>query len=432
VTRRPRIPLALAALAMAFAASAAAAPRVVPAGGGALPAPAHDALDPAQRAEIEMRLAIAREVLVPLVPRGAAPVRLGWPLRARDGFADPGYHGISNFVDRDPDGPGKVRDWSCGARSYDLESGYDHGGTDFFLWPFAWSKMFDGDVAVVAAARGTILGKDDGHFDGSCEFSSEPWNAVYVQHDDGTVAWYGHLRAGSLTPKQPGETVEEGEALGLVGSSGSSTSPHLHLELRDEQNQVIDPFEGPCNAAASRWREQIPYYDSALNRISTHDGEPEVFACNTREASRARDRFAPGETVYLASYYRDQLAGQVSVHTLRRPNGSVFVTWEHASDAPHLASSYWFWTSTLPDFAPRGEWHYEVSYLGQQESVAFTVPEPGAVASALAALVGLALAQRGSKKGFQGAARAASTSPIAGACARPAASASRVAARLLR
>jgi hypothetical protein len=376
-------------LALTVTPAIAPAAFLAPAGGGALPAPPLDAIDPATRAAITTRLAIARELYLPLVPRGGAPVSFDFPLRARGGFPHPGFHRISNFVDLDPDGPGKLLDWSCGARTYDLESGYDHGGTDFFLWPFAWSKMFDDDVLVVAAAPGTILAKDDGHFDGQCSFGSEPWNAVYVGHEDGSVAWYGHLREGSLTPKEPGERVEEGETLGVVGSSGSSTSPHLHFEVRDEQNQIVDPFAGPCHETASRWKEQLPYYDSALNQLATHDGEPEIFTCNAREASRVRSTFAPGETLYLASYYRDQLAEQISTHIVRRPDGSVFSTWEHSSPEPYLNSSYWFWTSTLPSSGPPGEWRYEVSYLDQNESIAFTVPAPAAVAGAIAALATL-------------------------------------------
>ena len=59
-------------------------------------------------------------------------------------------------------------------------------------------------VYVVAAAPGVIVFKQDGNFDRNCGFTGDPWNAVYVQHADGSVAWYGHMKNGSLTPKAVG------------------------------------------------------------------------------------------------------------------------------------------------------------------------------------------------------------------------------------
>lgn len=365
-----------------------------PAGGGPIEALPSDAIAPAERVRIAVHLALAREALGPLVPSAdgdPAPVSLSWPLRTRDGLTDPGLHGISYFVDLDTAFPDARLDWNCGARTYDLASGYNHAGTDFFLWPFGWSRMFDEAVEVVAAAPGTILYAEDGRFDGSCAWSDAAWNAVYVQHDDGSVAWYGHLKSGSATARRPGERVERGDPLGLVGSSGSSTSPHLHFEVHDAGGAVVDPFAGACRAGASLWAQQPPYYDSALNRVATHDGVPSLDACNEREQAHLRDAFQPGETAYFATYYRDQLAGQLSTHTVRQPGGEVFSSWTHASPEPHYASSYWYWYIPLPADAPRGRWRYEVSFLGQQESHAFeVVPEPGVAATGGVAVAVLA------------------------------------------
>ena len=36
-------------------------------------------------------------------------------------------------------------------------------------------------------------------------------------HADGSIAWYGHMKSGSLTEKQ--DTVAQGEYLGIIGSS---------------------------------------------------------------------------------------------------------------------------------------------------------------------------------------------------------------------
>ena len=53
---------------------------------------------------------------------------------------------------------------------------------------------------------------------------------VVLRHDDGTTeSLYGHM---SQLLVKPGEEVEQGEVIGLVGSTGNSTGPHLHFEVR--------------------------------------------------------------------------------------------------------------------------------------------------------------------------------------------------------
>src|SRR5258706_5142025 len=105
--------------------------------------------------------------------------------------------------------------------------------------------MDDQDVVITAGAPGVIPNRADGNADRSCAAleTNGDWNAVYVSHADGSVAWYGHLKKDSLTPKQVGDAVVAGEYLGIMGSSGFSTGPHLHLELYDASGALVDPFK---------------------------------------------------------------------------------------------------------------------------------------------------------------------------------------------
>ena len=309
-------------------------------------------------------------------------LRLGWPLQAKSEFSHPGFHATSSFVDLDPAFPAAVLDYQCGERSYDRQDGYNHSGTDLFLWPFAWSLMDSSQIEVVAATPGTLSCKLDGSFDRECTANglNTESNMVCVTHDDGSRALYAHLQNGSTTPLPLGSAVEAGDYLGRVGSSGLSTGPHLHFELQDPYGNPVDPFAGPCRTGISQWDDQPAYYDSAVNMLTTHDAPPDFKAeqCNEPEEPHFADFFAPGENLYTAVFLRDQLSTTKLTLLLRQPDGSVWREWSAStSDAPHYAASYRYWRWTLPteDQAPQGHWTLEASLEGRTTTHSFSVPE---------------------------------------------------------
>ena len=65
-------------------------------------------------------------------------------------------------------------------------------------------------------------------------------NEAYLAADDGNVYYYAHMSQFVGGPRQ----VSQGEVIGLVGSTGYSTAPHLHFEIRigGANGQRIDPY----------------------------------------------------------------------------------------------------------------------------------------------------------------------------------------------
>ncbi len=293
----------------------------------------------------------------------AAAQKFSWPVKTKDNADFTDVWAISNYVDHNKNFPDKVEDYNCGSRTYDTNSGYNHQGTDMYTWPFTWYQFENNIAEVIAAAPGTIIHKHDGEFDMSCDFNNNQWNAIYIKHSDGSIAWYGHLKKGSLTSKNKGDVVTEGEFLGVVGSSGNSTGPHLHFEVYDKNNNLIDPFKGECSSNISLWKEQPNYYEPHINAIFTHNVAPSFNqSCPEIEVTNITDQFLPNSKIFTASYYKDQLSGTTANYKLIRPNGSVFSRWNFDFSDTYT-SSYWYWEWN--NLANLGIWTFESSYQGQ-------------------------------------------------------------------
>jgi murein DD-endopeptidase MepM/ murein hydrolase activator NlpD len=113
-----------------------------------------------------------------------------------------------------------------------LESGMGGRRNPFGGRGFEYHEGQDIDAAygtpVMVAASGTvtIAGRQRGY-----------GNVIYVDHGAGLSTRYGHL---SEIDVKLGQTVTRGQTIGLVGSTGRSTGPHLHYEVRIN-NQPVDP-----------------------------------------------------------------------------------------------------------------------------------------------------------------------------------------------
>ncbi|MCA0269139.1 MAG: peptidoglycan DD-metalloendopeptidase family protein [Bacteroidetes bacterium] len=355
-------------------------------GGGDVPLPT-DEITEADRAAIRAELAANRAAHGIPEPRAQAgktqAVAFAWPLMLPPSIPDLGLATVSAHYDHDRT-TGITQDFACGTRTYD-----QHEGTDFAPWPFPVLRMQQNETQIVAAVAGTIVGKRDGNFDLHCSaVTGAQWNAVYVQHDDGSVAWYGHMKNGSLTPKAVGERVATGELLGIVGSSGRSTGPHLHLEVYDPNGNLIDPYAGSCNrlnGQTSWWAAQEPYSNPRLHAVRTGSAAPVVRTCPNPEQPNEKRSFAPNEAIVFSAYFRDQAAGDEirwrvigpdgQPATVRHSDGTPMSEWTHAPSSGGR-STHWYYTRYLPADAPTGQWRVETTYKDQFLTRTFAVGEP--------------------------------------------------------
>ena len=173
---------------------------------------------------------------------------------------------IQQYADHDAtDG---AKDYKCGGETYDR-----HDGTDFR------ALNTKSDVAVLAAAAGTVIAVRDGvedHLATTPELlrsvlKIECGNGVVIAHEGGYQTQYCHMRKGSVVVKV-GDRLAVGAQLGKVGYSGAAAFAQLHFSLRHGA-QKLDPFSGPllaeCGAATTNFwspaaKQKLAYHDSDI------------------------------------------------------------------------------------------------------------------------------------------------------------------------
>ncbi len=115
--------------------------------------------------------------------------------------------------------------------SYSVSAGFgltgplweaEHGGQDF--------GSYVGDQ-IVAVAAGVVS---------EIAYAGPYGLRTIVTLSDGTEVWYCHQNDVSV---YTGQAVDVADPIGTVGSTGNSTGPHLHLEVRPGAGSPIDPMD---------------------------------------------------------------------------------------------------------------------------------------------------------------------------------------------
>lgn len=271
---------------------------------------------------------------------GSAPcpgtLRFLWPMPGDD--ADEWV--INNYVDLDPGGA--ILDYAGGAKSYD-----GHRGIDIDVPTF---RAMDNDFPILAVELGTVLALDDSHFDRNTSCSGD-WNFVTIGHANGYKTIYGHLKQNSVVVNV-GDIVQPGDVLGVVGSSGCSTAPHLHLETHDADGNVVEPFQAGLWAVPPVYDTPIGFMDAVLyNTAITHVDMIKDPAANVTLV-------APGSTFGMGISMGGGGPGDsVNLRILDETNAIVAQTTINWPGV--LRHSYWWWNYNFAAGAS-GEHRFQV------------------------------------------------------------------------
>ena len=104
---------------------------------------------------------------------------------------------------------------------------------DYGLWSSMHTGLdFNGETGdqIHAIADGTVI---------SAQYDGSYGNKTVVRLADGTELWYCHQSAFMVSP---GDTVRQGEVIGLVGATGHVTGSHLHVEVHPGGGDPVDPY----------------------------------------------------------------------------------------------------------------------------------------------------------------------------------------------
>jgi hypothetical protein len=257
-------------------------------------------------------------LIIALAPVQAGAFDLAWPVDCTNG--DTCF--VQGYVDRDAR-PGAT-DFTCGPLSYN-----DHKGTDIALTSLAAMQQ---GVAVLAAADGTVRGIRDGMRDISVKDPAAPnidgrecGNGVVIAHDDGWETQYCHMKQGSITV-QKGQTIKRGDTLGLVGLSGGTEFPHMHLSVRHDGKE-IDPFDPDgqltCGQtpAPALWTNATPYVPGGIIDSGFTTAVPEFAAIRAGLPAASLTTSSPA--IVLWAYLFGGRAGDVVIFDIEGPDGRI-------------------------------------------------------------------------------------------------------------
>ncbi len=318
--------------------------------------PATDCIPIDRRREIESAIARYEAAKPPQAKQLAVAPLLPFPSLGGNSYEDvfPG-----GFVDLDP-GPAKL-DFSCHDFAND-----GHRGHDISLRSFAEQAV---GVAVFAVRDGVVAAAQDGFPDMNTAGSIDAGNYLIIDHGGGQYGWYFHFKKNTVAFPL-GQTVKQGDQLGLAASSGNSYGPHLHFEIQ-QSNAAVEPMAGPCGAVKTLFAKQpqLPLETKVLEfGVTTVDLFTSGVPHPNPQPKQAQVPLNAG-FVYYPMQLIDIPANSMVREIFERPNGTIALdTGNWAFGNPTFLrfwpGFFYHWVIDMQSIA--GTWRYRIAFNGKE------------------------------------------------------------------
>lgn len=264
----------------------------------------------------------------------------------------------------------KQVDFRCGQNTYS-----DHKGTDFALKDY--KQMYQG-VKVLVPFDGEVKGlrnhiPDISVRDGGKDAIKgiECGNGLVIANGD-YEAQLCHLKQGSIKVKK-GQFVKAGDVVGMVGLSGKTEYPHLHMSLR-KNSREIDPFygdqEGCGEVPESMWKDHEKMDSYAKTGVVYNYG----FTFNSPNVEQIRR----GQYVKVQPEYPQALVGFVDVFSVNKGDklvlsiidsaGKTLVTRDHEF-GKYQARYFFFIGKSLRGKRMSGQYKLNIKYYHEKGGV---------------------------------------------------------------
>lgn len=265
----------------------------------------------------------------------------------------------TNYVDLDSSSG--IQAFECTAFSYN-----GHKGNDTSIRSF--SEQIAG-VPIFAVDDGIVIDANDGEDDQNTSWNGQTANYVVLEHECGLVTKYWHLRKNSVSVAL-GDAVVKGQQIGLMGSSGISTWPHLHFQV--EQNGThVEPYMGDCGPANSMWEHQPgvnynTYISDAGLCVEDLNTVPNLPWPQPRTGHFA----VTDEEINLWMLAHNIPPGSTRNWTFVRPDGAVAATmgpfdYTNTQTMRKSYGQYWFGIDSIPGLTSTlGTWRIQMRING--------------------------------------------------------------------
>lgn len=114
-------------------------------------------------------------------------------------------------------------------------------------------------------------------------------NYVLIKHKNGYYTLYAHMKYNSVTVKV-GQKVTKGQTIGYMGNTGYAFGAHLHFEVRDKNNRMIDPtkyINADLPNSSSNTNSVVDYTGIITYQAYTDKWLPEVSKADDTESGYA-------------------------------------------------------------------------------------------------------------------------------------------------